>query len=108
MPGGTKPESRPAEIILLVEDSSTDAVLITRAFEHTGVENPIRRVKDGEEALGYLTGAGAFADRKENPLPAVILLDLNLSPLQRISTDDLAAHAARVEAYSRGSADRIA
>src|SRR5437762_13993289 len=78
MPGGTKPESRPAEIILLVEDSSTDAVLITRAFEHTGVENPIRRVKDGEEALGYLTGAGAFADRKENPLPAVILLDLNL------------------------------
>ena len=78
MPGAAKPESRPAEIILLVEDSSSDAALVTRAFERTGVENPIRRVKDGEEALGYLTGAGAFADRKEHPLPAVILLDLNL------------------------------
>ena len=78
MPGGAKPESRVAEIILLVEDDPADAALITRAFERTGVENAIRRVKDGEEALGYLTGAGAFADRKEHPLPAVILLDLNL------------------------------
>jgi CheY-like chemotaxis protein len=75
---GAKPESRPAEIILLVEDSPSDAALITRAFDRSGVENPIRRVKDGEEALAYLAGSGAFADRKENPLPAVILLDLNL------------------------------
>ena len=78
MPGGAKPESRVAEIILLVEDDPADAALITRAFERTGVENAIRRVKDGEEALGYLTGAGAFADRKQHPVPAVILLDLNL------------------------------
>jgi CheY-like chemotaxis protein len=78
MPTAAKPESRATEVILLVEDNPSDATLITRAFERTGVENPIRRVKDGEEALAYLSAAGAFADRKQHPLPAVILLDLNL------------------------------
>lgn len=66
------------DIILLVEDSADDAQLIARAFERVGVQNPVRRLHNGEEAMTYLAGIGKYADRVQNPIPAVILLDLNL------------------------------
>ena len=66
------------DIILLVEDSNNDAQLMMRAFRRPGVENRVRLAHDGEEAMAYLAGLGKYADREKNPLPAVILLDLNL------------------------------
>ena len=33
---------------------------------------------DGAEAIDYLAGNGPFADRTQHPLPALVLLDLNL------------------------------
>jgi len=66
------------DIILLIEDNADDAQLVTRAFERAGLENPLRRLRDGEEAMAYLAGIGIYADRLQHPLPAVILLDLNM------------------------------
>src|SRR5438445_2115252 len=67
-----------SDIILLVEDNANDADLLQRAFERAGVENPLRRVADGEQAMAYLSGIGPYANRIQNPLPAVVLLDLKL------------------------------
>ena len=64
--------------ILLVEDTPSDATLIRRAFEKTKVLNPIIWTRNGQEALGYLSGLGQYGDRIKYPLPALILLDLNL------------------------------
>lgn len=64
--------------ILLVEDTPSDAILIRRAFEKTNVLNPIVWTKNGQEALGYLSGLGQYGDRIRYPLPALILLDLDL------------------------------
>ena len=64
--------------ILLVEDTPSDAALIRRGFEKTNVLNPIVWVKNGQEALGYLSGLGQYGDRGRYPLPALILLDLDL------------------------------
>ncbi|MGB3516114.1 MAG: response regulator [Elainellaceae cyanobacterium] len=64
--------------ILLVEDSSTDILFIQRAFQQANVANPIRIVKDGDEAVDYLAGQNGYADRSRHPLPALILLDLKL------------------------------
>jgi CheY-like chemotaxis protein len=64
--------------ILLVEDSSTDILLIQRAFKQANVHNPIRIVKDGDEAVSYLSGENSYRDRARFPLPALILLDLKL------------------------------
>jgi CheY-like chemotaxis protein len=64
--------------ILLVEDTPSDATLIRRAFEKTNVLNPIVWTKNGQEALGYLSGLGQYGDRIRYPLPALILLDLDL------------------------------
>ena len=62
--------------IFLIEDDPADAALLIRAFKKSGVLNPIRHLRDGEEALAYFGGIGEFA--QNNPLPILILLDLKL------------------------------
>ncbi len=64
--------------ILYAEDEEDDIFLLQRAFTRVGITNVFKAVKDGQEAIDYLSGAGRFADRKEYPLPGLILLDLNL------------------------------
>jgi len=64
--------------ILLVEDESSDAELLIRAFKKAGVQNPIRHLDNGDAALFYLKGIDTYVDRDKNPLPALILLDLKL------------------------------
>ncbi|HSC46743.1 MAG TPA: response regulator [Gammaproteobacteria bacterium] len=61
--------------ILLVEDSPQDVELIMLALKEGKVVNHIDVVKDGPEALAYLTGRGDHAGRD---LPSVVLLDINL------------------------------
>ena len=63
---------------MLIEDEETDVLLIRRAFEQAGVENPIHTVMDGDDALARLEGIGPYEDRTKYPLPAFILLDLKL------------------------------
>lgn len=64
--------------ILLVEDNLAHAELIKRSFEDHKVANQITHVPDGEQALDYLFQRGAFSDKRKNPRPHVILLDLRL------------------------------
>ena len=64
--------------VLLVEDNATDALMVTRAFRKAGLPNPVRVVADGDAAVAYLAGDGAYADRAAHPLPALVLLDLKL------------------------------
>lgn len=64
--------------ILHIEDLEEDAVLFTRACEAAGLPAQFRRVRDGFEAVAYLTGAGEFMDRAQYPLPDLIVLDLKM------------------------------
>lgn len=65
-------------LILLVEDSDDDAYLIGRAFERASVGNPLRRLKNGGEAIAYLNGDPPYWNRAEYPLPAMVLLDIKM------------------------------
>jgi CheY-like chemotaxis protein len=67
-----------AGTILVVEDNSTDVLLLRRAFGKAGVTNPLRVASDGEQAIAYLTGEGSYADREQHPWPSLMLLDLTL------------------------------
>ena len=64
--------------ILLVEDDSNDALLLQRAFRRAQLTNSLHVVKDGEEAIAYLTGDASYRERERFPLPSLILLDLKL------------------------------
>ena len=68
--------SQPA--MLYVEDEKSDVLLLRVAFTRAGLTNPVHIAVDGAEAIDYLAGNGAFADRNQHPLPAFVLLDLNL------------------------------
>jgi CheY-like chemotaxis protein len=65
-------------VILLVEDCAEDASLIRASFKRWGVENPIHVVPDGEAAIDYLNGHGAYTNREQHPVPTLAILDLKL------------------------------
>ncbi len=73
--------SEPNKVILLVEDSPDDVTLTLRAFKRSHLMNPICVVRDGIEALDFLFGREAYADRATQPLPELIILDLKLPKL---------------------------
>lgn len=64
-------------MILLVEDDPADATLIKRSMEKAGIAARIVHMKDGDEAVAYLTGEGASAGKRP-PLPWLIIMDLKL------------------------------
>ncbi len=66
------------KVILLVEDNPDDEVLTLRAFKKNNIKNEVVVAHDGEEALDFLFGRGAYAERNPQDIPEVVLLDLKL------------------------------
>jgi two-component system response regulator len=67
--------------ILLVEDNPDDVKLTLRALKRNNILNPLVVARDGLEALDIIFARGAHAGRAGKPLPALILLDLQLPRL---------------------------
>ena len=65
----------------MAEDDPTDAYFFERAFKRAGIPVTLHFVRDGQEALDYLQGAGLFADRSRYPVPQLVLLDLQMPRL---------------------------
>jgi CheY-like chemotaxis protein len=64
--------------ILHVEDRDEDIFLLQYAFKRAEITNPVQVATDGQMAIDYLAGTGKFSDRKQFPLPCMVLLDLKL------------------------------
>jgi len=73
--------------ILLIEDNASDEKLTLLAFKNCGIANQFHVERDGAAALAFLFAA-------DEPLPTLILLDLNLPKidglevLRRIRADE--------------------
>ena len=61
-------------LIALIEDNADDEALTIRALKKHGISNKIAILRDGVEALAF------FLDTNQ-PLPQLVLLDLNLPRL---------------------------
>jgi len=66
------------KFILLVEDDPNDVLLLERAFQKAGLQNLLKFVRDGGQAIDYLSGRGIYEDRNQFPLPFLLLLDLKM------------------------------
>lgn len=64
--------------VLLVEDNPDDVTLAMFAFKKNNFGNRVHVVRDGAEALEYIFATGAYAGRKIDQAPKLILLDLKL------------------------------
>jgi len=79
--------------ILLVEDNPNDVELTVHALRKNRIANRLHVVRDGAEALEFIFCAGAYAGRRMEEIPKLILLDLKLPKvdglevLRRIKAD---------------------
>jgi two-component system response regulator len=64
--------------VLLVEDKPDDRDLIVRALRRANCPLSIHAVATGRQALDYVHGQGIYADRREYPIPVVLLVDWQL------------------------------
>jgi CheY-like chemotaxis protein len=64
--------------VLVIDDSHDDIYLLQIAARKFPAEVSFHHVQDVEQAKNYLSGKAEFVDRERNPLPDLILLDLNM------------------------------
>jgi len=64
--------------VLHVEDEPSDRLIMSSAFRKAAPDVDLQAVVDGDEAIEYLGGRGAYQDRSLHPLPRVVLLDIKL------------------------------
>ena len=68
-------------LILVVEDNPDDELLTLDALRGGKKDCEVIVTRDGEEALEYLFGSGAWAGRDTRVQPTLMLLDLKLPKL---------------------------
>jgi len=91
-------QTKKSVFILMAEDDPDDCLMIAKALEDHRIVNRVRFVSDGEELMKYLRHEGLYSNQESNPLPALILLDLNMpkldgrEALQTIKSDPLLRH----------------
>ena len=79
--------------ILYADDDAEDRMLVKDAWAENRLANELHFVEDGEELMDYLRRRGNFAHLADQPLPGMILLDLNMprkdgrEALQEIKAD---------------------
>lgn len=67
--------------IIIVEDDDGHATLVERNLRRAGLNNPIVRLRDGQEAVDYFFAEG----RGENATDCVLLLDINMPRIDGIN-----------------------
>ena len=65
-------------LTVLIEDDEDDVFFFRRAMQKVDWPGAIEILRDGAEAIAYLTGADSVTDRRQHPTPSLVILDLNL------------------------------
>ena len=70
--------TNPHPIILAVDDDQNDLLFLKAAFKFIGAPADLHTVNGGTDAVAYLNGDGAFADRERHPYPDFMIVDLKM------------------------------
>jgi len=72
------PTTNKSIVILMADDDADDRLLAKDAFQECQLHRDLEFVENGEELMDYLRHRGKYAARKDELLPGLILLDLNM------------------------------
>src|SRR5512138_2935667 len=78
--------------ILVAEDDPNDQLLLEKAFQAAGLNNGIRYVPDGAQAVEYLKNLGP------TELPALLLVDLKMPRMNGFELMDWVGRQRRLDA----------
>jgi two-component system response regulator len=67
--------------VLVAEDHDYDKLILTEVFARASIAADIHFVSDGEQMLDYIYRRNRFAEPGCAPVPALVLLDLNMPRL---------------------------
>ncbi len=67
--------------LLLADDDTDDCLFVQEAMDEARLSNKLEVVNDGEQLLDFLHRRGAYQTLAGEPLPGLILLDLNMPRL---------------------------
>lgn len=65
-------------VVLLVDDDPNDVFLFQRAVRKQNIPVDVQVVNDGLDAIHYLSGKDAFADRERYPMPDLVITDTSM------------------------------
>ena len=68
--------------IVMVDDEEPDRELVRRYYKRSGLSNPLLQFLDGPSFLDYLEET----DESQAPLPAIVLMDINMPRLNGFET----------------------
>ena len=64
--------------VLAADDEESDRMILQLVFRRAKLSRSLVLVRDGQEAVDYLSGSGDYADRLAYPLPGLVVLDLKM------------------------------
>ena len=79
MPETEQKDAQAPVDVLLVEDNPADVRIIREALAISRIPHRLHVVEDGEQALDFVRGQGAYVN---SPRPDLMLLDLNIPKIQ--------------------------
>ena len=72
------PWRRRRPVILVAEDNAADREWLRRALAQMSENCDVRMVEDGVDLLGYLRMAAMSSDRRANPAPDLMIVDMKM------------------------------
>jgi CheY-like chemotaxis protein len=64
--------------VLLVEDNDDDVFFMEIAIQKRKLGCNLRVARNGQEAIDYLHGKGAYANRTAFPMPSIVVTDIHM------------------------------
>ncbi|WP_203235119.1 response regulator [Rariglobus hedericola] len=62
----------------MVEDGEDEILIFKVACKRAAATFALQFARDGREAIEYFSGTGPYADRQQHPIPALVILDINM------------------------------
>src|SRR5687767_10899174 len=66
------------QTVLVADNNESDIAVLRQIFDRLSNDYHLYFVRDGDEAIAFLSGAGKYTDRDRYPFPSLLIMDMNI------------------------------